>query len=153
MPGTSTDTSVPGPPGGQQPLDEARVETLRAVGREWSRGFGGRREPEVEVTDEVPPHRSRLRRALSGRPLRSAELATEKLGKRVALPVLSSDALSSVAYRTVAAALMRRISRGATMTIASRRTICAIVTSARLTPLRLTAAASTALIPPGVVIR
>ena len=98
MLGTSTDTSVPGPPGGQQPLDDARVETLRAVGREWSRCFGGRREPEVEVTDEVPPHRSRLRRALIGRPLRSAELATEKLGKRVALPVLSSDALSSVAY-------------------------------------------------------
>src|ERR687896_2519570 len=98
MLGTSTDPSVPGPPGGQQPLDDARVETLRAVGREWSRSFGGRREPEVEVTDEVPPHRSRLRRALIGRPLRSAELATEKLGKRVALPVLSSDALSSVAY-------------------------------------------------------
>jgi amino acid transporter len=40
----------------------------------------------------------RLRRALVGPPLRSAAVAGERMRKLVALPVMSSDALSSVAY-------------------------------------------------------
>jgi amino acid transporter len=40
----------------------------------------------------------RLRRGLLGAPLRSTELAQERMRKAVALPVLSADALSSVAY-------------------------------------------------------
>ncbi|WP_276352378.1 APC family permease [Cohnella caldifontis] len=43
---------------------------------------------------------SRFKRFLIGRPLRSAEIEEEKLGKLKALAVLSSDALSSVAYGT-----------------------------------------------------
>jgi amino acid transporter len=41
---------------------------------------------------------SRLRRALLGPPLRSTAIARERMRKLVALPVLSADALSSVAY-------------------------------------------------------
>ncbi len=62
--------------------------------------------PEVEATsaaDEVPaspPLRlgQQLRRALLGPPLRSTAIARERMRKLVALPVLSADALSSVAY-------------------------------------------------------
>jgi amino acid transporter len=43
---------------------------------------------------------SRLKRLLIGRPMRSAEIEGEKLSKLKALAVLSSDALSSVAYGT-----------------------------------------------------
>ncbi|MBB6672090.1 APC family permease [Cohnella nanjingensis] len=43
---------------------------------------------------------SRLKRLLIGRPMRSGEIEGEKLGKLKALAVLSSDALSSVAYGT-----------------------------------------------------
>ncbi len=39
-----------------------------------------------------------LRRLLVGPPLRSTALAEERMGKLLALPVLSPDALSSVAY-------------------------------------------------------
>ena len=39
-----------------------------------------------------------IRRLLIGPPLRSTALAEERMGKRLALPVLSPDALSSVAY-------------------------------------------------------
>ena len=42
----------------------------------------------------------RLRRALIGRPLRTAEAAHERIGKAKALAVFSSDALSSTAYAT-----------------------------------------------------
>ena len=42
--------------------------------------------------------RTRLRRALIGAPLRTTALARERMRKLVALPVLSADALSSVAY-------------------------------------------------------
>jgi hypothetical protein len=42
----------------------------------------------------------RLRRALIGRPLRTAEAAYEQIGKAKALAVLSLDALSSTAYAT-----------------------------------------------------
>jgi amino acid transporter len=40
----------------------------------------------------------RLRRAVVGPPLRSTAVAAERMGKAMALPVLSPDALSSVAY-------------------------------------------------------
>ncbi|GGG13497.1 APC family permease [Paenibacillus abyssi] len=43
---------------------------------------------------------SRLKRLLIGRPMKSTELELEKLSKLKALAVLSSDALSSVAYGT-----------------------------------------------------
>lgn len=43
---------------------------------------------------------SALKRLLIGRPLKSEELAEEKLSKFKALAILSSDALSSVAYGT-----------------------------------------------------
>ncbi|TGV00676.1 amino acid permease, partial [Mesorhizobium sp. M00.F.Ca.ET.186.01.1.1] len=43
---------------------------------------------------------SEFKRFLLGRPMKSSELAAEKLNKVKALAVLSSDALSSVAYGT-----------------------------------------------------
>ncbi len=43
---------------------------------------------------------TRLKRVLFGRPLASDRLETERLGKSTALAVLSSDAISSVAYAT-----------------------------------------------------
>ena len=61
--------------------------------------------PEVEATadaevEPTPDARvgSALRRALLGPPLRSSAIARERMRKLVALPVLSADALSSVAY-------------------------------------------------------
>jgi len=61
--------------------------------------------PEIEATGaaEVEPSRgahlgSTLRRVLLGPPLRSSAIARERMRKLVALPVLSADALSSVAY-------------------------------------------------------
>jgi amino acid transporter len=90
--------SAVGPSAELPPLDDAQVEILRQVGREWAEAIGNGRKPETEVTDEDPPHRTPVRRALLGPPLRSAALATEKIRKLVALPVLSADALSSVAY-------------------------------------------------------
>jgi amino acid transporter len=61
--------------------------------------------PEVQATkeDEAQPSPSgrllyRGRRALLGPPLRSTAIARERMRKLVALPVLSADALSSVAY-------------------------------------------------------
>jgi amino acid transporter len=52
---------------------------------------------------DVPPSRVarfgyKLRRALLGPPLRSTAIARERMRKLIALPVLSADALSSVAY-------------------------------------------------------
>ena len=43
---------------------------------------------------------NRFKRLLIGRPMKSGELEGEKLSKLKALAVLSSDALSSVAYGT-----------------------------------------------------
>jgi amino acid transporter len=61
--------------------------------------------PEVEATraGEVSPSPdarlgSAVRRVLLGPPLRSSAIARERMRKLVALPVLSADALSSVAY-------------------------------------------------------
>ena len=59
----------------------------------------------IEATDEAeaPPSRAgriayRIKHALLGPPLASTAIAHERMGKLVALPVLSADALSSVAY-------------------------------------------------------
>lgn len=46
----------------------------------------------------VSPVRSSLKRFLIGRPLKSTEAGEQKLNKKKALAILSSDALSSVAY-------------------------------------------------------
>jgi amino acid transporter len=61
--------------------------------------------PEVQAASEaeVPPSPLghvgyELRRVLLGAPLRSTAIARERMRKLVALPVLSADALSSVAY-------------------------------------------------------
>ncbi len=45
---------------------------------------------------------SELKRLLVGKPLANEQLAHERLPKRTALAVFSSDALSSVAYATEA---------------------------------------------------
>ena len=56
----------------------------------------------MPLAGEIPSGRGRLRfvvrRALVGPALRSAAVAEEQMRKLVALPILSSDALSSVAY-------------------------------------------------------
>ena len=61
--------------------------------------------PVIEVSSEAetPPTlpgriAHRARRALLGAPLNATAIATERMRKVVALPVLSADALSSVAY-------------------------------------------------------
>jgi hypothetical protein len=51
-----------------------------------------------QIDEEAQPILSRLRRLVVGPPLRSAAVAHERMRKLIALPVLSSDALSSVAY-------------------------------------------------------
>ncbi|WP_078901573.1 APC family permease [Actinacidiphila yeochonensis] len=57
---------------------------------------------EAEADTAPPPGTSRaahlLRRALIGAPLKSSAVTRERMRKLVALPVLSADALSSVAY-------------------------------------------------------
>jgi hypothetical protein len=75
--------------------------------------------PVVEATSdaETPPTRAgriahRLRRALLGPPLSAAAIATERMRKLVALPVLSADALSSVAYGPEAMVLVLAGSAG-----------------------------------------
>jgi amino acid transporter len=50
------------------------------------------------VGEEAEPLLARLRRVILGPPLQSAAVTHERLRKLVALPVLASDALSSVAY-------------------------------------------------------
>lgn len=69
------------------------------------RAGDGRQAPELEATPEAGVAESRLGRAraaahriLLGPPLRSTAVAEERLSKFVALPLLSPDALSSVAY-------------------------------------------------------
>ncbi|SOD62632.1 amino acid/polyamine/organocation transporter, APC superfamily [Streptomyces zhaozhouensis] len=60
-----------------------------AIEWEGSEGAGGGRRARLAHL---------LRRAVLGMPLRSSAIARERLPKRVALPVLSADALSAVAY-------------------------------------------------------
>jgi amino acid transporter len=60
---------------------------------------GGADEQAIPAPDPVSGLAgSRFRRALLGPPLRSTAIAHERMRKLVALPVLSADALSSVAY-------------------------------------------------------
>ena len=49
---------------------------------------------------DIPPPGGHLRRLLLGRPLPSHAERKERLSKPMALAILSSDALSSVAYAT-----------------------------------------------------
>lgn len=71
-------------------------------GRFLSIRLEGRRASDLAATEQVSkeaePTLARLRRVIVGPPLRSAAVAHERMGKLIALPVLSSDALSSVAY-------------------------------------------------------
>jgi len=63
---------------------------------------GPRLEP-VPRPETFPPYESlgyRLKRLLLGRPLRTAEATHERIPKRVALAVFSSDPISSTAYAT-----------------------------------------------------
>jgi hypothetical protein len=55
MGNSATPGSVPEPAAELPPLDRAQVDVLRRVGRHWARTSGGGRNPEGEVTDEVPP--------------------------------------------------------------------------------------------------
>ena len=61
-----------------------------------------------------------LKRFVVGQPLATEQLAHERLSKRIALAVLSSDALSSVAYATEAV-LIATPARDATSTIVTAR--------------------------------
>jgi amino acid transporter len=107
-------------------LDDAELEVLRELGRHWGGAVGDRDKWEralpvdptpPQYVDEVGPRRlgrlvsvadsnaseeeatgSRLQRLILGPPLRSTAIAAERIRKLVALPVLSADALSSVAY-------------------------------------------------------
>lgn len=54
-------------------------------------------------SNTVLPRRSRLRRLAIGRPMPSERLGGQLLSKRLAFPIFSSDALSSVAYASEAA--------------------------------------------------
>jgi amino acid transporter len=107
------ESAVPG-------LNERELEALRAVGRRWTHAIDGRGrwlralpldpdQPQLEphagrgrfvaldvAGVEVQP--ARLRRLLLGPPLASSAVLHERMRKLTALPILSSDALSSVAY-------------------------------------------------------
>jgi amino acid transporter len=102
-------------------LDEAELEVLRDLGSHWGGAVGDREKWERALpvdpalrreAEEIGPRRlsrlvsvadeevsePRLRRLVFGPRLRSTAIATERIRKLVALPVLSADALSSVAY-------------------------------------------------------
>ncbi|MCU1678398.1 MAG: family permease [Frankiales bacterium] len=101
----SRSAELPGP-------DRRELEALREIGRHWPSANGGRpRQRATLPVDPTPPGgaaetpdtrlgRAALvaRRIVSGAPLKSAAIAGERMRKLIALPVLSSDALSSVAY-------------------------------------------------------
>jgi amino acid transporter len=106
--------------------DDAELEVLRDLGRRWGGAIGDREKWERALpvdpalrhrAEEIGPRRLsrlvsvadadaseveaiglRLRRLILGPPLRSTAIAAERIRKLVALPVLSADALSSVAY-------------------------------------------------------
>jgi amino acid transporter len=89
------------------PVDPALRDTATQIGPQRLNRFvsvaDGQRS-ELEATEEQPPPTRqgrlwfRLRRTVLGPPLRSTAIAAERIRKLVALPVLSADALSSVAY-------------------------------------------------------
>jgi amino acid transporter len=121
-------TTDVGPAAAVSGLDEGEVAVLRRVGQQWDRALAGRsgslrnlpvdpglhrfprslqpvgpgRFTQIEFA-EVDGSRqsgttSRLRRIAFGAPLASSAVAHERMRKLIALPILSSDALSSVAY-------------------------------------------------------
>jgi hypothetical protein len=71
---------------------------LSDVRRERYVKLNGPTEPQTRLGREY----RRLRRVLIGRPLESSKSVHERLSKIKVLPILSSDALSSVAYGTEA---------------------------------------------------
>jgi len=102
-------------------LDEHELTALREVGEQWARAVAGPRKQLRDLPVDPGLHRfpssvsnrgadrfaavdfvgaatSRLRRIAVGAPLTSSAVAHERMGKLIALPILSSDALSSVAY-------------------------------------------------------
>ncbi len=81
---------------------------------------GPRLEP-VPRPETFPPYESlgyRLKRLLLGRPLRTAEATHERIPKRVALAVFSSDPISSTAYATEEMLLVLVATGAAGMTLA-----------------------------------
>lgn len=120
-PTSTTDEPKEVGPGSAVPgLNAQELAALRAVGQRWKRAVGGRRawlralpvDPalprfparadggrfvEVGVSPDGEESR-RLRRVVLGAPLASSAVAHERMRKLVALPILSSDALSSIAY-------------------------------------------------------
>lgn len=88
------------------PVSTDLVATPREAGRYTKVHFGPGEAPDevlANVSASEPETRIGrvafgLRRAIVGPPLRSAAVSDERMRKLVALPVLSSDALSSVAY-------------------------------------------------------
>jgi amino acid transporter len=75
----------------------------------------------VPSPDTFPPYESlgyRLKRLLLGRPLRTAEATHERIPKRIALAVFSSDPISSTAYATEEMLLVLIAAGAAGMTLA-----------------------------------
>jgi amino acid transporter len=75
----------------------------------------------VPRPETFPPYESsgyRLKRLLLGRPLRTAEATHERIAKRVALAVFSSDPISSTAYATEEMLLVLVAAGAAGMTLA-----------------------------------
>jgi len=69
----------------------------------------------VSPVHSVPTPFGRLKRVLFGRPLASDRLEHERLNKRTALAVLSSDAISSVAYATEQSLIVLAVLGGAAL--------------------------------------
>ena len=89
-PALPVDPTLVSPPTARAPTRWGRVVSVSA-----SDGAA----PELEATDDGDESLSRrITRVLLGRPLRSTAIAEERMRKLVALPILSADALSSVAY-------------------------------------------------------
>jgi len=84
------------------PVDPSLHRAARAPGpTRWGRFVHVRPQGRVQEELEAAPaddRRERLRRVLLGPPIRSSAVVQERMRKLVALPVLSADALSSVAY-------------------------------------------------------
>jgi amino acid transporter len=103
-------TDPPTPDADLPALDADEIQALREAGRAWGRQSNGGSpslpvDPSLEATiDDASSGRDpdavarRVRRAVLGPPLKSTAIVQERMRKLVALPVLSADALSSVAY-------------------------------------------------------
>jgi amino acid transporter len=118
---------APTPDAALTPLDPQQLEQLRELGRGWGAAYERdpaalpvdpsldgapqmlaptrwgrfvhvrheRDELEAEPADD---RRAQLRRLLLGPPIKSSAIVQERMRKLLALPILSADALSSVAY-------------------------------------------------------